>query len=224
MLEPRLSLCAEMVCGDYICDVGTDHGYLPAELILSGKCRRAIAADIKENPLQAAKATIKKYGLEDKITTVLTDGLENIDLTDVTDISIAGMGGEMIIKILAQCDRIRPDINLILQPMTKAPLLRRSLCENGYEIFSERAVCERKFCYSVLSARKNGVVTHCGNVEAEIGFIDLTRTHERIYAMKRAEKLEKRAYALLSSDPSQYEYYMDIAKKINDKIKETKKW
>lgn len=221
MLEPRLSLCAEMVKGDYICDVGTDHAYLPAELVISGKCQRAIAADIKENPLLSAKATIEKYGLTDRITTVLSDGLENIDLTDVTDISIAGMGGEMIINILDSCGRLRPSVDLILQPMTKAPLLRRYLCENGYEIISERAVFERKFCYSVISASKNGVKTVCTDVDAEIGFMDLSLPDERIYALKRAEKLEKTAKAVFSSDISKYKHYMEIAKKIRNKLKET---
>lgn len=221
MLEPRLSLCAEMVKGDYICDVGTDHAYLPAELIISGKCRRAIAADIKENPLLSAKATIEKYGLTNRITTVLSDGLDNIDLTDVTDISIAGMGGEMIINILGKCDRIKPNVDLILQPMTKAPLLRRYLCENGYEIISEKAVCERKFCYSVISARKNGVKKVCSDVDAEIGAMDLSLPDERIYALKRAEKLEKTAKSVSSSDISKCRHYMEIAKKIRNKLKET---
>lgn len=222
MLEPRLSLCAELVKGDYLCDVGTDHAYLPAELILSGKCRKAIAADINENPLRSAEATIEKYGLSQKITAVLSDGLKNIDLTDVTDISIAGMGGEMIINILDSCERITPHINLILQPMTKAVLLRKYLCENGYETVTERAVCERKFCYNVISARFTGAVIPCSDVDAEIGFMDFSLPDEREYALRRADTLEKIGKNLLSSDKDKAVYYSDTAEKIRIKIKETK--
>lgn len=98
MLDKRLKLCADMVSGEgIVCDVGTDHAYLPVELILSGKCEKVIASDINEHPLDAAARTIKKYGVSDKISLVLSDGLENVPLDGVSDIIIAGMGGETII-------------------------------------------------------------------------------------------------------------------------------
>ena len=71
-------MCAEFVKGDTVCDVGTDHGYLAAELLLTGKCTRAIAADINEKPLASARATIEKHGLADKAQIVLSDGLKSI--------------------------------------------------------------------------------------------------------------------------------------------------
>ena len=55
MLGNRLRACAEYVVGGKACDVGTDHGYLAAELLLSGKCSFAIAADINEKPLDSAQ-------------------------------------------------------------------------------------------------------------------------------------------------------------------------
>ncbi|MBQ4485482.1 MAG: tRNA (adenine(22)-N(1))-methyltransferase TrmK, partial [Oscillospiraceae bacterium] len=60
MTEPdnRLKACAELITGDYVCDIGTDHGYLPAYLLTSGRCTRAIAADINEMPLDAARRTL----------------------------------------------------------------------------------------------------------------------------------------------------------------------
>ena len=52
---------------------------------------------------------------------------------EFSDLVIAGMGGEMIIKILTDCPYIKDEkYNLILQPMTKAYELRRFLCENGF--------------------------------------------------------------------------------------------
>ena len=52
-LSARLSVVAEFVkSGSSVCDVGTDHGYLPAFLYLSGKCKRVTATDIKEKPLK----------------------------------------------------------------------------------------------------------------------------------------------------------------------------
>ena len=61
MLDNRLKKIAELVSGKGIaCDVGTDHAYLAAELILSGKCDKVIACDINEGPLEAAAKTVKK--------------------------------------------------------------------------------------------------------------------------------------------------------------------
>ena len=55
ILDKRLSMCAEMVSGKgVVCDVGTDHAYLAAYLIQSGKCSRVIASDINDCPLKFA--------------------------------------------------------------------------------------------------------------------------------------------------------------------------
>lgn len=62
-LDKRLLVCAEMTEGSFVCDIGTDHGYLPAYLLRSGKCTKAIAADIGEKPLAAAMATLRTRAL-----------------------------------------------------------------------------------------------------------------------------------------------------------------
>ena len=46
-LDKRLLVCAEMTEGSFVCDIGTDHGYLPAYLLRSGKCTKAIALVLK---------------------------------------------------------------------------------------------------------------------------------------------------------------------------------
>ena len=57
MLDKRLMKIAELVSGKgAVADVGTDHAYLAAELITSGKCRRVIASDVKEGPLDSEDA------------------------------------------------------------------------------------------------------------------------------------------------------------------------
>ena len=129
MLDNRLKMCAEMVSGKGIaCDVGTDHAYLAAELIQSGKCEKVIASDVKVGPLGAAQRTVEKYDIADKVELVRSDGLENVPLEGVSDIVIAGMGGETIVEILHKCDKLaESDIRLILQPMTKSEVLKELL-------------------------------------------------------------------------------------------------
>lgn len=220
MLDDRLSLCAELVTGKYICDIGTDHGYLPAELLLTGKCSRATAADINEKPLEAAAVTFEKYNVSDRARLVLSDGLKNVDVTDVTDIVIAGMGGELIARILEDgADKLSPEINLILQPMTKAPLLRKYLCSHGFEIVSERAACDRRFRYNVISARKNGKITPCSEAAAEVGFMDFSLSDEREYALHRISTIEATGKEISKSDPVKGDNYFKLAEDIREYVR-----
>ena len=47
-LTPRLRMVADLLPRDVVLvDVGTDHAYLPAVLLLEGKIRGAIAADLR---------------------------------------------------------------------------------------------------------------------------------------------------------------------------------
>ena len=64
MLTKRLAACAAQVTpAGVVCDVGTDHAYLPAELLQSGRCTRAVATDIHAGPLEAARRTLTEAGV-----------------------------------------------------------------------------------------------------------------------------------------------------------------
>ena len=79
-LSKRLEAVADMVTpGMRLVDVGTDHGYIPIDLVRRGVIPSAIAMDINEGPLQRAKEHIREHGLEDKIQTRLSDGLCNLE-------------------------------------------------------------------------------------------------------------------------------------------------
>lgn len=197
MLGNRLAACAEFVKGEKACDVGTDHGYLAAELLLSGKCSFAIAADINEKPLQSARHTLHKHGLDERSQTVLSDGVESIGLDDVTDIIIAGMGGELIAKILSQ--KSLDGINLVLQPMTKAPYLRRFLAENGFELLEEKAVSEGGRIYTVMNAVYSGEKREISELEALTGKLSPSEENAHRMLCALSEKLKKEAAALSAS-------------------------
>lgn len=224
MLDKRLALCASMVTGDNVCDIGTDHGYLPCELVSSGKCSRATAADINEKPLGFAEATVKKYELSDKIKIQLSDGLDDLDTEGVTDIVIAGMGGELISDILSrgvEKGKINSRIGLVLQPMTRASVLRRYLCENGFEITEERAVYDGRFGYNVIRAVHNGTVTECDDVKAEYGFMDYSDEAARRYALDRAKRLYDTYKGIMKSgNRAQADEYLALAEKCPVKISE----
>lgn len=191
MLDKRLKLCADMVTGKRVCDVGTDHAYLIAELLRSGKCETAVAADINESPLASARYNLEKAGVTDRIDIILSDGLKNVPREGITDIVIAGMGGELIAKILSECDWLVGK-NLILQPMSKSDFLLRFLWENGFEIIKRQAVCEGKFCYTVINCVKSSTPLQYAPMPPlfeYIGGFDFTDISAIEYASRQADKL-----------------------------------
>lgn len=154
-LTPRLRKVAELVPqGARFADIGTDHAYLPAWLILNGVIDRAIAADLREGPLERAGDTAEKYGVSEHIEFRLCDGLAQVKPEEADTIAIAGMGGETIAHILENTPWTKdPDITLILQPMSSQPDLRRWLGGHGYRIAEEHVVREGKTLYNILVAR-----------------------------------------------------------------------
>ena len=148
-LTPRLRALADLVPQEArLADVGTDHAYLPVWLLLQGRISRAIAADLREGPLNRARETARQYQVEDKVSFRLCDGLSLVDREEVDVISIAGMGGETIAAILQAAPWAREKL-LLLQPMTSFPDLRLWLQQHAYAIQRERIVREGERLYTI---------------------------------------------------------------------------
>ena len=147
------SALAYLTAGGTVADIGTDHAYLPIEIIKKGLSRRAVACDINRGPIESAMRNIEAAGLSDRIDTVQTDGLHGVESYHPTDILIFGMGGELIVKILSEAPWVQNDgIGLILQPMSHAEILRRWLAENGFSVLGETLTYEEQY-YQTIYAR-----------------------------------------------------------------------
>lgn len=78
-ISKRLEAVAGMVTsGSFLADIGTDHGYIPIYLVEHKRIPKAIAMDVNRGPLEKAKEHILQAGLQDKIETRLSDGLEKL--------------------------------------------------------------------------------------------------------------------------------------------------
>lgn len=152
-LTPRLQLLADWVPpGARLVDVGTDHAYLPVWLRLHNRVASAIACDLREGPLARAVATGRAYGT-DGIEYRLGDGLAPVEPDEADVIVIAGMGGENIASILAKAPWTAGGTHtLLLQPMTRAEVLRAFLADHGYAIRREAVAADRGTLYPVIEA------------------------------------------------------------------------
>lgn len=169
-LQPRLRAIADLVpAGSRLADVGTDHGYIPIDLLLDGRISAAIATDIGELPLDHARRTARRCGLTEGIDFRLGDGLSPLSPDEVDVIVIAGMGGDSISDILTASPWAREGPLLLLQPMSKAEVLRSFLPENGYSVEAERLVEDKGKLYPILTVR-GGHMASATEVEAWGGF------------------------------------------------------
>lgn len=155
-ISKRLLCCALMVTpGSRVADIGTDHGYLGIYLLQSGAARHVIACDLRKDPLENARRNAKLFGVDGEMELRLSDGLEKILPDEVDTVVMAGMGGDLIQKILSQCPwRKREGLQFILQPQSAGNVLRRWLCEDGFEIQREEPVQDGHFLYTVMDIRQ----------------------------------------------------------------------
>ena len=205
-LSPRLAATASLVVGGgNIVDVGTDHAYLPAHLILTKKIPFAIAVDVRQSPLDNARDTLIKYKLEKKIDLRLSDGLAEIKPDEVQEIVFAGMGGTLIAEKLKECPWVKSkNHHFIFQPQSKAEDLRECLYSNGFYINQELAVSEGNRYYIMFDAYFTGEVKPFTLTDCFIG--KLPRTVEaKAHLKNQLDRLEKKYNALKQRDDENIE-------------------
>lgn len=157
-LSERLRTVAHMVTvGNTVCDVGCDHGFVPIYLVQQGISPKVIAMDLREGPLCAAREHVAAYGMESQIATRLSDGLHNYEKNEADTLICAGMGGGLMMRILAK-DREKTDSfqELVLQPQSELEKFRRFLRESGYRILDEEMVEEDGKFYQAIRAAADG--------------------------------------------------------------------
>ena len=138
--------------GSILLDVGSDHAYLPIELVERGQIKSAIAGEVVEGPYQSAVKNVEAHGLKEKIQVRLANGLEAFEEEDqVSVITIAGMGGRLIATILEEgMDKLANVERLILQPNNREDDLRIWLQDHGFQIVAESILEEAGKFYEIL--------------------------------------------------------------------------
>lgn len=203
-LKPRLKMAADMVrTGSRVADIGTDHAYLPAALILEGKIPSAIAADLRKGPLENAEATVRSYSIADKVQLRLSDGLKLVMPDEADDIVIAGMGGILITEILTAAPWVKDKSKrLVLQPQSHSEDVRKYLFENGFEIIEESACFEEDKVYICMCAEYTGKKTEHSDAEILLGKF-IVRNDDASFAFKekKLKRVRVRLEALTKTQP-----------------------
>lgn len=147
ILSKRLQAVATLVdIKSRVIDVGCDHAYLDIYLTQNND-NKCIATDINKNALEQAKKNIKKYNLEDKIETKLTNGLTDINVKDNDNIVISGMGTYTILEILKTNNLSN---TLIISSNNNIDILRKEVINLGYYIDSEIFIIDKNKPYIII--------------------------------------------------------------------------
>ena len=182
-LGERLTRVASFVPnGSKVCDVGSDHAYLPVYLIQNDQISCAIAGEVVEGPFLSAKQTVRDYRMEDCIEVRLGDGLQILSKEDeVTAVTICGMGGELISRILEagySGSHLNGRERLILQPNVAEHFVREWLMNHSYQIVDETVVSDNHRLYEIIVAEPVGKRVEYTELELKYGPILLKEPTE----------------------------------------------
>lgn len=159
-LSERLRALSELIpAGSVLADIGTDHAWVPAELLLSGRISRAIAMDIGEGPLERAATHLAELGLTEQVSLRLSDGFAALKPGEADCVLIAGMGGELMQSILTRGlgangspgPAFREGVKRYLfSPHTEWEAFRGYLAAQGFRLTDERMLKEDGKYYLIL--------------------------------------------------------------------------
>lgn len=141
-MDERLKIVYREICAHYArsterrprvhVDVGSDHALLLKSLLQNGIVDRGIAIEKTTPPLENSRRAL----LELPADVFLADGLAPIRPNQSTSMSISGMGGQSIVRILSlQMDRVAPV--LIVQPNNAQEHVRKWARESGWNLQNE---------------------------------------------------------------------------------------
>lgn len=169
-LSARLEKIIDVVDStSVIADIGTDHGYIPIELLIRRKINYAILADINRGPLENARREVELHGLIDKVDLRLGNGLEILKEGEVDQVIIAGMGGILISDLIEKkIDLCKKLDKLVLQPMQAQGELRKYLNTRGFSIVDEYLVKEDFRIYEIMVVEYSGLTKDIDEIYYEV--------------------------------------------------------
>ena len=225
-LSERLELVLSFVePGESAADVGTDHGHVPVELVRRTIVKKAVAMDVRKGPLSRATENIALAGLADKIETRLSDGVAKLQPGEADSVVIAGMGGELIIKILENGRHMWDSVKQwVLSPQSEIFKARRWLFENGFVIRKEDMVLEDGKFYTVMDVRRKhpevtgeNLVLSKDPAEKETGLSEISEESRMLYGEYLIRTKNKVLLTYLKEEEEKLKRFSeDLSAKVGD--------
>ena len=225
LLNQRLLTIADSLKGfERVCDIGTDHAFVPIYALEQDFVKSAIASDVKPGPLKVASKNINAAGLQKTISIVQSDGFKAFKPGDFDCGVIAGMGGILITHIIAGgLDVCKTLKRIVIQPMRDVELLRKWLMQNGFVITEEKIAVDSRKLYVVIIVNFSGKLLEYKQVDLLIGpcLKAGNDPHYLVYMQKLLAKHKKKVHGLEKSKNPEARNALELA---NNDLSTIMKW
>lgn len=193
---------------DNYLDVGADRGYLA--ISFSNTCKNVYASENKLGPFNSLKKTILDNNA--KVIPLLGDGLDILP-SSVDTLSILGMGGNTITKILTKDISKLANIKYILvSPQSSYPLVIKTLNELGYTNINGKYIFETHY-YPILLFKKGK--EKLNKYELFFGKVPLNKSDKELkkYIDKEISRYTSIGYKLTKSNSLIYNIFIEAREK-----------
>ena len=180
VLSARMDMLLKLAGkGKTLADVGCDHGYVSIAAVQRNAFEKAIAMDINQGALEAAKNNAKEYGVFEKIDFRLSNGFEKLAIKEADIALVAGMGGPLICDILSRNIEVAKSLkNIVLSPQSEIPEFRKFIMENGFGIEDEDMIKdEGKYYFAFRVSSQKQADYPFGKLGLKYGGILLKKKH-----------------------------------------------
>ncbi len=157
-------------------DIGADSGLLAKELARSHM--KVYASENKKGPFLSLSSNTISEQKELGLTCLFTDGIDILP-SDVTMLSIMGMGGGTIYDILSRHEKKLNQISyLLIEPQSEYTLPLKFLLDRKYHVIDGHYVHEKRYYPMLLLKKEESKMTY-DEVELSYGILPL-RNHDEV--------------------------------------------
>lgn len=216
MLSGRLKAIVQMVPETQtVADIGCDHGKVAVWLVSNDRAQSAICGDISGRSLDKARKLVAAKKLEDGIALREGSGFDVIEKGEAQVAVLAGMGGELIARILGEGGEKLPD-TLVLSCNKGSGMLRSFLSGAGFAIEDEELVFENRLFYPVMLARRGK--QELSDIELEFGPVMLQKKPKilKVFVKNRIDKTKAIRDKLRKTKTPRTQ---EILEEINERLK-----
>lgn len=187
-IDERLTKIASFVDRKKVADIGCDHGKLGYYLVGTDKVDLVIATDISAPSLKKTSELALENGVEHRLLTRLGDGLIPICSGEVEQIVIAGLGGDLMSRILidSHCEGKTFD-SFILSCNTHPESVRQAILDIGHKILEDDIVFCMKKPYVVIKTQIGS--DNLSTEQLKFGKYFDINPNFKVYAREQIEKM-----------------------------------
>ena len=233
VLSERMQAIEDMVLpGLPVADIGTDHGIIPADILLKGICPFAVLTDINSGPLEKCRENMKSFGVDPSLYSIIQgDGFDPVGDGGFGTVIAAGMGGELIMDFFEQTgwSLTRKEgeplaRRFVLQPRTHADDLRSYLTGAEFRLCDYKLARERGRICEVFAVEP----CSAGEARPDCGLVSefLLKKNDPLLAdfidskIRKARRIEANA---ASSDRKDAQYAAEVWRSVVMQLEEIRR-